>query len=84
MSRTLESTLDKAKKGRVRYSEYTSKASDEIVYDHSLITATDEDLNSDLALESDRIKYGKSRDVKVAQLAYIKASIDEAKAKIQL
>ena len=81
MSRTLENTLEKAKKGRFHPTNETGQPRDEIVYDHSLITATDDDLNRDLALEKDRVKWGESRNTKISQFKYIKAYIDEAISK---
>lgn len=81
--RTLGFSLEKAGKGRDVYSieKVSGKPEDGLVYDHCFVTASDEDLQRDLARESDREKYGKFRNQKTAQLKYLKMTLEEILAK---
>lgn len=83
LTRSLEFTLGKAGKGRDIYSieKNLGEPSDRLVYDNSFVTASDEDLQRDLAIPTDREKYGKLRDQKTAQLKYLKMTLEEIMSK---
>lgn len=69
MIKSLDFTLSQAGKGRIQPGQdYKGKNQDQIIFDNYFLTATDADLQRDLASQADREKYAKLRDVKIDQL----------------